>query len=70
MKVYAVKFDTESGDHYQTVFKDKPSDGHLSAYVKDNFPDEISAGERTILWEVNKVDVEELPKPIKPIPSV
>ena len=70
MKVYSVHFQTESGDDYYSVFREKPTDGHLSAYVKENFPDEIRDGERLIYWTINVEDLEELPEPIDPIPSI
>ena len=73
-KVYAVLFITESGDQYQAVFKNEPTDGHLTAYVKKNFPDEIyqHEGKKSLLisWDITETPIEELPEPIMPIPHV
>jgi len=73
--MYVVKFDTESGDHYVAVFKEFPTDKHLSAYVLEHYPDEIRYKEedveesnpisRTIFWEVHDLEPQELPKPLK-----
>ena len=70
MKIYVVNFSTESCDHYNAVFNKKPNDGHLSAYVKEHYPDEIMDYGRLIFWEVEEVEVESLPEPIEPIPSI
>ena len=71
-KIFVVTFDTESGDHYVAAFKDKPTDRHLSAYIKENNPEEIDDENncRTIFWDITEVPIQELPKPIKAIPSI
>jgi len=71
-KLYVVNFTTESGDRWTEIFKGKPTDGHLSAYVKENFEWEFTeSGERLIYWdkpeEVKGID---LPEPTEPIPSI
>ena len=69
---YSVHFYTESTDHYYAVFDDKPSNGHLSAYVKEHYPEEIDEenNTRTIFWNVEELEAESLPIPIKPIESI
>jgi len=70
-RIFVVTFDTESCDHYVAVFKNKPTDRHLSAYVKENYPEEINEDNcRTISWDITEVPIQELPKPIKAIPSI
>lgn len=75
-KVYAVHFRTESSDEYMAVFNENPTDGHLSAYVKENYPEEVIQDEedgsfhRYIFWNVEELDIEDLPKPIDPIESI
>jgi len=69
-KVWMVRFDTESCDHYMAVFNEKPTDGHLSAYVKERFgevSEENGKLYRTIFWTIEETTIEDLPKPIKPI---
>jgi len=70
--VFAVHFSTESGDHYYAAFREEPTDAHLSAYIKQHYPEEVSEDGkcRYIFWEVEECVIQNLPEPIEPIPSI
>ena len=70
--VFVVHFSTESGDHYLAAFREEPTDEHLTAYIKERFPEEISEDGkcRYIFWDVEECVVENLPIPVKAIPSI
>lgn len=76
MKLYVVTYHTESGDRgVEGVFNAKPDDGHLATLTRINHPDEIEDEDtdderRLIFYDIQEVEVQDLPEPSKPIPSI
>lgn len=71
--MFAVTYTTESGDEgFVGVFSEEPTDGHLSAIAKRDFPWEVvEDGDEIFMcmsFQVYPVtEIKELPEPIDPI---
>ncbi len=73
--IHVVTYQTESGDRgVAAVYSDAPTEGHLATLTRERFAGEIDIEEgetvRLIFYDVAAVEIEPLPEPSEPIPSI
>lgn len=73
--VYVVEYVTESGDRGVVgYFPEYPTDGHLTAWFKENMPSEFVTEDgvelRYVFWDVHELEPLDMPKPVTPVETI